>query len=172
MKLLVFSDNHGEREPLIRILKDNPGCDRYISLGDSEMKEAELTQLNVFGVRGNYPTDPHFPLDLTFELNGVKTYITHGHYHAVKFGLNTLLNKCLYNHIELCMYGHTHIANITEYEDVILFNPGALSYRRVGTKQSYALVEITDDFIHVKILNLNGETIKELRKKRIYGFKS
>lgn len=166
MKLLVFSDNHGEREPLLRILKDNPGLDRYISLGDSEMKEAELTKLNVFGVRGNYPTDPKFPKDLTFVLDGVKTYITHGHYHAVKFGLNTLLNKCLYNDIKLCMYGHTHIAKIVEYEDVLLFNPGALAYRRVGSKQSYALVEITDDYIDVKILNLNKEIIKELRKNR------
>lgn len=164
MKLLVFSDNHGEVEPLKRIIKEHPNMDRYISLGDSEMKESELTNLGVFGVRGNYPSDPRFPKEITCEFNHVLTYITHGHYQSVKLGLHQLLNKCLYHHIKLCMYGHTHVAKIDVFDDIIIFNPGSLAYRRVGEKQSYAIVDITDTHITVTILNLSKEVIKEYRR--------
>ncbi len=39
MKLLLFSDNHRDKESVKKIIKQNRGLEHYISLGDSEMRE-------------------------------------------------------------------------------------------------------------------------------------
>ena len=86
MKLLIFSDNHREKTALESILLLHKDSERFISLGDSEMSETELSNLNVFGVKGNYPFEPKFPDELTFEFDGWRFFLTHGHKYNVKNG--------------------------------------------------------------------------------------
>lgn len=166
MKLLVFSDNHRDKESLIKILDINKKIDRYISLGDSEMREYELTELNVFGVKGNYPFEPNFPKELTLVFEDTKVYITHGHLWSVKMGLSRLLNYALYNNINLVLYGHTHTVSIKEIEEVIFVNPGCLSKSKMGENHSYALIDISEKQIDIVIKKVNGEILKEYHKKR------
>ena len=52
MELLLFSDNHKDKESVKEMIQNHPNADRIISLGDSEMKEFELTEMNIFGVKG------------------------------------------------------------------------------------------------------------------------
>jgi len=166
MKLLLFSDNHRDKESLEKMIQKHPNIERIISLGDSEMKEHELTNLNVFGVRGNYPTDPRFPKELTLVFEGVKFFLTHGHHYSVKLGLRRLLNHAIYNNIDIACFGHTHRPLLRETKGVILLNPGSLSSYRSGTQNSYAIVDITNKQIEVIITTLNGEILSKYTKKR------
>lgn len=166
MKLLIFSDNHRDRDSVEAMIKKYPNIDRIISLGDSEMKEYELTNMNIFGVKGNYPFEPNFPLELTFVFEGVKMYFTHGHRYSVKMGLSRLLNYGCYHEIDIICFGHTHKPLLKEINGIIFLNPGALSERKYGASNSFAIVEITDTFIKIVIQTLEGEKIMESTKKR------
>lgn len=166
MKLLLFSDNHRDRESLEKMIENHPKIDRIISLGDSEMKEHELTNLNIFGVKGNYPSDPRFPKELTLVFSGVKFYLTHGHHHSVKMGLRRLLNHAIYNEIDVACFGHTHRPYLQEVDGVILLNPGSLSKYRAGNKNSYAVIELTDKSIDIVIRTIKGEILTEYHKNR------
>ncbi len=166
MKLLIFSDNHRDKESVIKILKQNPGLEHYISLGDSEMKEYELTKLGIYGVKGNNPFDPKFPLKLTLIFDGLKLFLTHGHLYSVKMGLSRLLNYGNYNNIDIICFGHTHQYLIKDIDNILFINPGSLSKRRIFSKSSYALLEINSEFIYVKILNIKGEILLEYTKPR------
>jgi hypothetical protein len=166
MKLLLFSDNHRDRQSLKEVIKKHPDMDRYISLGDSEMKEHELTALNVFGVKGNYPFEPKFPYDLTFVFEGVKTFLTHGHHYSVKLGLTKLLNHALYNEINLVCFGHTHKPLIRELRGILFINPGCLTRTKYGSSSSYCLVEITGTKITAAIKTIYGKTLMKYEKER------
>ena len=166
MKLLLFSDNHRDRLSVKEAIEKHPDMDRYISLGDSEMKEHELTSLNVFGVKGNYPFEPNFPLQLTFVFEGIKMFITHGHHFSVKLGLTKLLNHALYNDVNIVCFGHTHRPLLKEINDVIFINPGSLSRNKFGSQNSYCLLEITKSKIDIVIRSLSGNTLMEYTKER------
>ena len=58
MRILIFSDNHGDNENIARIINKNQPLDRIVSLGDSEMREEELSQMGIIGVKGNFPFEP------------------------------------------------------------------------------------------------------------------
>ena len=166
MNLLLFSDNHRDREAVDLILKANPNCDHYISLGDSEMREHELTERNIFGVKGNYPFEPKFPYDLTFFFEGVKVFLTHGHHYSVKLGLSKLLNKAVYNDIEIVCFGHTHRAMIKDINGILFINPGALSQNKIFSEPTYAILDITNQKIQVVIKSITGEVLEQYQKKR------
>lgn len=166
MKLLLFSDNHRDRQSVKEVVEKHPDMDRYISLGDSEMKEHELTALNVFGVKGNYPFEPNFPNQLTFVFEGIKVFLTHGHYYSVKLGLTKLLNYSLYNDINIVCFGHTHKPLLRDLRGVIFINPGCLSKAKYGSSNSYCILEITKSKINVIIQTLSGNTLMEYEKER------
>lgn len=154
MKILLFSDNHGDREAVKTLVNKHPKVDYIISLGDSEMRESELTELNIFGVKGNYPFEPKFPKELSLVFEGVKVYFTHGHNHSVKLGYKRILNHAIYNHYEVVCFGHTHHPLLLDTEGIILINPGSLSSSRSYGQQTYAILEITDKEINIYIRSL------------------
>ncbi|MCK5731609.1 MAG: metallophosphoesterase family protein [Tenericutes bacterium] len=96
----------------------------------------------------------------------MKVYFTHGHYYSVKMGLTRLLNHAVYNHIDIVCFGHTHRALLKEINGVIFINPGALSKQRMYSKNSYAILEITEKIIKVEILSLSGKLILKYNKQR------
>lgn len=167
MKILLFSDNHRDRVAVKELVNKHPKVDYTICLGDSEMRESELTELNIFGVKGNYPFEPNFPKDLELVFEGVKVFFTHGHNYSVKLGIKRILNKAIYNQYEVVCFGHTHQPLCIESEGVILINPGSLSNSRSYGQPTYAILEITEKEINIFIRTLyHNKTIYNLTKKR------
>lgn len=156
MKIVVFSDNHRDFSSVDRIISRHPDAERIISLGDSEMSEAELTKRNVFGVSGNYPFEPKFPDQLLFEYEGHRTFITHGHHFYVKTGLYYLTQEALERHCDLAIFGHTHQYLVTEQDGVVLVNPGSTAFPKGTGKKSYALLQIEPKRIKVEIMDLDA----------------
>jgi hypothetical protein len=166
MKLLVFSDNHGDTESVDAILKRHPDADRFISLGDSEMSESALSARGIFGVRGNYPFEPDFPDNLVFEFEGRKTLLTHGHQDYVKTGLDNLTLHAESLGCQLAMFGHTHRWFVGEREGIVFLNPGSLAHPKGGDRRTYAWVLLTTERLTVEIREArSGAVIETFVKK-------
>lgn len=166
MKILIFSDNHGEVDNVERIIKINQPLDYIFSLGDSEMKEKDLSVLDVIGVKGNYPYEPKFPYELNFRISGWNCYFTHGHLYNVKSGLTKLKEKAFINQFDLVLFGHTHRIHLEEENNTIFLNPGSLSTWRSNENPTYAIINVEENNIEIKVFNIYQNLMKSLVKKR------
>jgi len=176
MKLVVFSDNHRNKAVVEWIVQQNPDADRVISLGDSEMKEHELSSLGVFGVKGNYPFEPDFPFDLIMTFEDLRFLITHGHKYFVKTGLSNLKTALITNKCDVALFGHTHQATIHKEDDLLFLNPGSTTSPKYLFNKTYFVIEVVERKITIELrevytnqlMKSHLETIKPRRRE--YGF--
>ncbi len=151
MKILIFSDTHGNTEDAIEIIKAEPEVNAIIHSGDDERDADVIHQafpnIPMYSVPGNHDTLSFNPDDLIITLEGKKVLITHGHKYSVEFGLTKLKNKALYEEFDLVIFGHTHNPMVEHFEKSIIVNPGCLK----GHNKTYAKAEIRDNSIDVTI---------------------
>lgn len=148
MKVLIVSDTHRKDENLKAVLeKENP-IDRLIHLGDIEENESVIQQ--IVGcpadiVSGNNDFMGNLPKEKEIMLGKYRVLLTHGHYYYVSLDTKMLRREARARNFDIAMYGHTHRPRIEEREDIVLLNPGSLSYpRQEGRKPSYIVME-TDE---------------------------
>ena len=135
-RALILSDIHGEENNLRWLLEEvwktvGP-IDAYICLGDGvrDFDRAEGFIRNrdahatMYAVRGNCDFVTNFPDRLVIHLGGLRIYMTHGHIHRVKSGLDYLYGAARAEGVDIALYGHTHRANV-EYTSPWMINPGA-----------------------------------------------
>lgn len=171
MKLILFSDNHRNRESVDQILKRHPDADRFISLGDSEMRESELNERNIIGVKGNYPFEPDFPDSLLFVFDDWKIYFTHGHRLGVKMGLSRLYELARDQDIQVVCFGHTHRAILEEIDDIVFLNPGSLTFPKGFAGSSYAIIYTSIKEIRFEIHDIvDDKILYQLKKRRKHEF--
>lgn len=142
MKLVIFSDVHGKKTLLERIMRFNPDADNFLSLGDTEMTMDYLLDLDIIGVKGNYPRDPGLGYEHYMTFHGKKFMMTHGHKYKVQRGLKKLVRKAFDENVDVVLYGHTHIAQALYVNDVLLLNPGSVYRPRNHLKPSYCIMNI------------------------------
>ena len=159
IRALILSDIHGETTTLRWLLeevwKQVGPIDAYICLGDGvrdfDNAEAFIRQRDehatMYAVRGNCDFTAAHPDRLVIHLGGLKIYLTHGHIHRVKGGLDYLRSAAREAGADIALYGHTHRANV-EYTTPWLLNPGA------AENDCCALLEIENGKPHVKLINL------------------
>lgn len=133
MKLLIFSDSHGSVEPMVQAARmEQPH--RIIHLGDytgdGDQLRDQLPMTTVYQVAGNcdrwcytqqYTEEAHLNLD------GVPFYLTHGHKHNVKNGLDKLRYAAGILDVRVALFGHTHHCCCEDDGELLLFNPGSCS---------------------------------------------
>lgn len=154
MLLAVFSDSHGATGPMCdAVARYKP--DVVLHLGDHERDCEALHELfptlDIRAVAGNCD---HYSQECdrrSFELCGVKIFMTHGHLYNVKYGLDSLINAAGFSGAKLALFGHTHRAEHFTVGGMDVLNPGAAS--RYG---SFALVELICGTAQCKILPLGG----------------
>ena len=147
IRIGVFSDSHGDIAVLKRAIKHAGKLDMALHLGDSYedlVKALSGTALSHDGVCGNVDIIRHKPLEQLLEIGGVSIFITHGHVYDVKHDLSRLFYKGLEVEADVCLFGHSHIAGVTENEGLILMNPGSVARPKGDHKPSYGLIEIED----------------------------
>ena len=72
--------------------------------------------------------------------------MTHGHYYCVSLGTEMLRKEGLARGVDIVMFGHTHRPYLEQDEEMIVLNPGSLSYpRQPGRQGSYMIMEIKSD---------------------------
>lgn len=144
MKLVIFSDVHGKKTLLERIMQFNPDADNFLSLGDTELTLDYLLDLDIIGVKGNYPRDPGLGYEHFMTFNGKKFMLTHGHKYKVQKGLKKLFLKAFNDDVDVVLYGHTHIAQATCINNILLLNPGSVYRPRNHLKPSYCIMYVDD----------------------------
>ena len=142
MKVVVFSDAHGNKEAVKRIIEFNPDAGYVISLGDSELKHSFLLDLDIVAIKGNYPRDGGFAYESILELEGKRLFLTHGHKYGVSTDMRKLLAKGMETEVDVVLYGHTHVPKFDNVAGVFYLNPGSIVSQRSNTAPSYLILNI------------------------------
>ncbi len=132
MDILVWSDSHGRKDFVIRMLDKEPNCKTVFFLGDG-MKEAEQVKelypdRHFIFVKGNNDWYCNAELYAYKHIEGVTFMACHGDALSVRFSLRELFNKASSVRAHIALYGHTHVpkAEGDPYSGVCAVNPGAL----------------------------------------------
>jgi putative phosphoesterase len=149
MKLVVFSDAHGNRNLVDRILDFNPDADYILSLGDSGLDPDYLRRHDIVHVKGNIPRDAGTVYDAELTVGNRRVLLTHGHKYKVHRTLDRLIKHAVSNQFDIVLYGHTHIAHVERFGSLLVVNPGSCASPRDARPPSYAVLTLEDDRTNV-----------------------
>lgn len=155
MRILAFSDSHGFKISIDKILKLHDDVNHILFCGDGENDIVSIQEKypdKTFDiVRGNCDFNSNFPLTKIVEVENKRILITHGHSFYVKSSLQDLKFYAKQRNINIVIFGHTHNA-LNLYEDEVYYlNPGSCSM----FDASFAIIDINDGNIFVKICEYN-----------------
>lgn len=140
MRILVVSDNHGNKKVLEDVLKKEV-FDVSIHLGDSELSEEFMKNNFMYFVQGNH--DSYLPIETTAEIDGIKFAMAHGH----TVGISVMnvekpaLSFAKTTGADIVLHGHTHIFGNKVVSGKTIICPGALSLSRGPEGNGYAIIE-------------------------------
>jgi len=148
VKILVLSDSHSGRS-FMRYCIDAVKPAHIIHLGDhyedGTVIAEEYPHVRIHQVPGNcdfYGQVRSMPPILCYEIGGVRVYMTHGHLHGVKGGIEKLLSQAAEKSAQIVTFGHTHEAQCFQTEeDVWVLNPGSCR----SWSGSAGVIEIEDN---------------------------
>ena len=132
MKILLVSDTHGRDEHLKEVLKiEKP--DFLCHMGDVEGSEdyiRVIADCPLAIVAGNNDFWSDLNPEVTFELQGFRIFMTHGHYYYVHGGTDQLKAAGRRKNADIVLFGHTHSPLLEVDQDIIVANPGSLTFPR------------------------------------------
>ena len=148
MKVLIVSDTHRNEDNLIEVLDKEKNLDLLIHCGDVEGAEDEIEHYagckTVF-VAGNNDFFSRLPREMELQVEGMKVWVTHGHNYYVNTNPAYIRKEARIRNMDIVLYGHTHRPIIEKKEDLIVINPGSLTYpRQEGRRPSYAVLELVE----------------------------
>ena len=149
MKILVVSDTHGHTKNLERVLEKVGDIDLFIHCGDLEGGEdyiRALVDVPCYMVAGNNDWFSDLQREMEISVDDYRIWITHGNNYGASMGPERLLEGAAARNVDVVMYGHTHRPLIEYQDNIVIVNPGSLSYpRQNGRKPSYLIMEIDRD---------------------------
>lgn len=151
--IIVISDTHG-RLPDNEILWEAfDNADYIFHLGDGANEIRKLKEIYgdkliyVYGNSDGITSE----LEKTMNIENVKFFLTHGHNYNVKTHDVFLQLRGEELGVDCCLYGHTHIPQISEYGKFKLINPGSLTYSK-----TYCYMSVVNGKALAKIVELKG----------------
>ncbi len=154
MRILVVSDSHGRWGCLLDVINKQPTAELVIHLGDGAGDVTDIMTMHkkpVVSVEGNCDFCTSAPPLKLIEAGGKKIFATHGHLYGVKKDTRRLSEAARERGADICLYGHTHTAELTFEDGLYIINPGSIAVPRDG-KRSYATIDITDSGIAPNIV--------------------
>lgn len=147
-RIMVISDTHGRLENLVKALQREGKLDMLIHLGDFEGDDEaifEMANCKVLMVPGNNDFCSTLNREVETQIGKYHVLLTHGHYYYVSLDLKTLRDEGIARGFDIVMFGHTHRPVIEMGDEIIMINPGSLSYPRQPDKKfTYIMMEIDD----------------------------
>lgn len=150
MKIIVFSDSHGDRESMV-LAAEAERPDAIFHLGDcwrdAEELECAFPGIPLYQVPGNCDWGlREEPTEKKVSLDGVHFLLCHGHTYSVKSGYYSALSHARREKIDVLLCGHTHIPYYEDRGGVQLLNPGSVgfghTYGRIITQRGTAMCSI------------------------------
>lgn len=145
MKLLVFSDSHGDTRLMERAVREEKPH-HILHLGDVVRDAVALAE-----------AFPQVPLDYVpgncdgvcdiaqaerlITLEGVRLLMMHGHTRGVKVGIGQAALRAREVEAQVLLFGHTHQPLCDRAGDLWLLNPGSIHQ---GYLTTYGVVDIAD----------------------------
>lgn len=159
MRILLFSDSHGDIRGMEKAIRKNDGVDMIIHLGDCVSDILRI--MDAFGkyryefVQGNNDWSRGYPQEKTLELEGRRIFITHGHQYNVKYDYRRIASRGSAIGADAVFFGHTHEPEEFFSDGMLVLNPGSVSGSRSLSKRStYCLVEISGEKIISRFMGL------------------
>ena len=165
MKILVFSDSHGNPANISRAIKMHPDAELLLHLGDGindlyKIQES-YPSYKIVTVYGNFEDSFFVKTDGKTSdcivANGKKIFLCHGHRYSVGFSKQNLIYAALEQDADIALFGHTHVKyneyispemlNTDAKKGLYLFNPGSISRPRDSIYASFGILEIRDNGI-------------------------
>ena len=149
MRILIVSDTHRKTEYLEAVLEQEKPLDLLIHLGDIEGDEdyiQVLAECPIEAVAGNNDFFSDLPGELEIQIGKYHALLTHGHYYYVNAGIRHIKREAQARNLDIAMFGHTHRPIIEWDGDVVVLNPGSISYpRQEGRKPSYIIMDLDEE---------------------------
>ncbi len=146
-KILVVSDTHGSSERLRNAIEiEQP--DLIYHLGDGQGVESEIWMMTTAPVEcicGNCDWGVNLPNEVVLEEGKHVILLTHGHYYSVSSGYETIAQAARSKGCDVVLYGHTHVPTIDYYEDLIIANPGSISFPRQNSREHTYMTVLVDN---------------------------
>ncbi|MBE6015701.1 MAG: metallophosphoesterase family protein [Lachnospiraceae bacterium] len=149
MKILIVSDTHGRTYYLDRLLENVGHIDYFIHLGDvcdvDLFTSVEITCPKSI-ICGNNDFFLPYPKEEIITLAGRKIWLTHGHRYSIYYGTDDIKKAAKEKGVDIVMCGHSHYPLIEQGEDIVVLNPGSLTFPRQSNRlPSYIIMEIDDN---------------------------
>ena len=157
IKLAVFSDTHGYLKNLPaakELLPDD--LTAVLHLGDFAADSIAIGQafgVPIYAVRGNcdeYYDSSDSPEKRILIFEGARILMTHGNRYRGTYELGLAAEEA---HCGAVLFGHTHRQLMTCEGNVLVLNPGSLSFPR-GCAAGFALLTIDNGDINAKLFEL------------------
>lgn len=150
MRIIVFSDTHGDYAAIYKIFKSNSDARLFIFLGDGERDldrlRVQYPDKKILSVSGNCDYTSLTPEnDIYCTKNGIRIFFTHGHNWGVKYSCDRLFYKARDVFAQIVLFGHTHCRYYAYEDGIHILNPGSAGQPRDGKPACYAYIDITDD---------------------------
>ncbi len=127
MKLLVFSDSHGNLRHMETAVEQE-GPDRILHLGDVARDAQALAErfptIPVDYVVGNCDYDPDSPTKKILQVADATIFMTHGHAYGVKAGIGRVTLAAREAGAQILVFGHTHEPLCDFFDGLWILNPG------------------------------------------------
>ena len=158
MRLVVFSDSHGNFAALNRMLAAQPEADMFLHCGDGDKEVDDLQALypqkRILFVRGNCDWGSSAKDDELITVAGKRIFFTHGHGYDVKRGYDKLTGRAKALGADIACFGHTHLPLSIRREGLHLVNPGSIGNPYSGALLTYATIDISGEGFAVNIIEL------------------
>lgn len=142
IKIIAASDNHGNLEPINKILQKNHKADFYLHMGDCCCNPRDIRPFSIVKGNNDYSLDlPEYKILEIDEHNRI--FMIHGHQYT--FNIARLVEEAKKEKCNIVLYGHTHTFADYEKEGIRIINPGSCSYNRDRSNPCYAEIIINND---------------------------
>ncbi|MDQ0417236.1 putative phosphoesterase [Croceifilum oryzae] len=160
MKILITSDSHGKKDLLQQIIeREKP--DHTIHCGDFCTDLIELPDVPLTVVRGNCDWE-RVPEEDTYEVDGLRFYVTHGHLFRVSQSGLPLKYRAEEKDAQIVCFGHSHYPVCDQVDERLYINPGSIKQARGFAYPTYSVLSIgTDQQIQVTYHQVDGTQINE-----------
>ncbi len=144
MKILVFSDSHGDVQHMAdAVASDRP--DRVLHLGDVEPDARALgrqfPELPIDKVCGNCDgRRPDLAEEQVVEIDGRRILMMHGHTRNVKLGMGQAVWAAREAEADILLFGHTHEAFCEYQHGLWIMNPGSI--RGSWSGRTYGVISL------------------------------
>ncbi len=137
MRILIISDTHSRDLAALSLPQETGPVDALFHAGDIESSYeeyesicADTYHIPFYAVAGNNDYASSLPGERILHFENTAILLTHGHNYRVSLSPDELALEAKAMGCSVAVYGHTHRPYIDMLHEVLMLNPGSISYPR------------------------------------------